>query len=93
MTRRAPSELEPVAGGATARLGGTRVEVPDAVAEALAADGVEVVRDPAVLAAMGRDWWPLSIGWAARGRVPALPAAVARPTRHRPGGVGPATLP
>jgi len=79
LTRRAPSELEPVAGGATARLGGTRVEVPDAVAEALAADGVEVVRDPAVLAAMGRDWWPLSIGWAARGRVPALPAAVARP--------------
>ena len=28
----------------------------------------------------GRDWWPLAIGWAARGQVPARPAVVVRPT-------------
>jgi len=28
----------------------------------------------------GRDWWPLAIAWAARGEVPARPAAVARPS-------------
>ena len=28
----------------------------------------------------GRDWWPLAIGWAAAGEVPARPAVVARPT-------------
>ena len=33
----------------------------------------------------GRDWWPLAIGWAARGDVPATPAVVAR-RRHRAGG-------
>jgi alkyldihydroxyacetonephosphate synthase len=27
----------------------------------------------------GRDWWPISIGWAVEGRVPARPAAVVRP--------------
>ncbi|HTX63538.1 MAG TPA: FAD-binding oxidoreductase [Acidimicrobiales bacterium] len=28
----------------------------------------------------GRDWWPLAIGWAASGQVPARPAAVVRPS-------------
>ncbi len=28
----------------------------------------------------GRDWWPLAIGWAVSGEVPARPAVVARPT-------------
>ncbi len=27
----------------------------------------------------GRDWWPLSVWWAAAGQVPAVPAVVARP--------------
>ena len=27
-----------------------------------------------------RDWWPLAIGWAARGQVPSRPALIARPT-------------
>jgi alkyldihydroxyacetonephosphate synthase len=27
----------------------------------------------------GRDWWPLTIGWALDGEIPARPAAVARP--------------
>ena len=33
-----------------------------------------------VRADAGRDWWPVAIGWAAKGMVPALPALVARPT-------------
>jgi len=31
------------------------------------------------LAEAGRDWWPLSAHWAARGQLPSLPAVVARP--------------
>jgi alkyldihydroxyacetonephosphate synthase len=54
--------------------------VPDALVDKIQGDGVEVARDPAARAEAARDWWPLSIGWAARGEVPALPAVVARPT-------------
>ncbi|MEO5678253.1 MAG: FAD-binding oxidoreductase [Acidimicrobiales bacterium] len=35
--------------------------------------------EPALVEA-GRDWWPLALHWALAGQVPALPAAVARPT-------------
>ncbi len=31
------------------------------------------------LAEAGRDWWPLALGWAIGGRVPAVPAVVVRP--------------
>jgi alkyldihydroxyacetonephosphate synthase len=34
----------------------------------------------AARAEAGRDWWPIAIGWAEEGRVPARPAAVVRPT-------------
>src|SRR5256714_6374066 len=55
--------------------------VPDAFLSALAAhlgpEGVAVGAD--VLDEAGRDWWPLAAVWASEGRVPARPAAVARP--------------
>jgi len=35
--------------------------------------------DDATRAEAGRDWWPLAIGWALDGHVPALPSAVVRP--------------
>ena len=58
------------------------VAVPDAFLTALAAhlgaEGVVVADD--VLDDAGRDWWPLSAVWAADGKVPARPAAVARPS-------------
>ena len=38
------------------------------------------VADPRTLAEAGRDWWPFAMAWALEGSVPALPAAVARPT-------------
>jgi alkyldihydroxyacetonephosphate synthase len=57
------------------------VPVPDGFLTALAAhlgpDAVAVGDD--VLDDAGRDWWPLAAVWAAEGRIPARPAAVARP--------------
>ena len=40
----------------------------------------EVTSAEAERAEAGRDWWPLAIGWAVDGEVPARPAVVARPT-------------
>jgi alkyldihydroxyacetonephosphate synthase len=78
--RVAPSPVDIGPGGLAERLGGQRIAVPDALIEALAGDGVAVSSDPGARADAARDWWPLSIAWAARGQVPAQPAAVARPT-------------
>ena len=35
--------------------------------------------DDSALAEAGRDWWPISMHWALRGEVPAIPAAIVRP--------------
>ena len=75
-----PSAIDAGPGGTTERLGGIRVEVPDALVDQLRADGVDVSSEPESREEAARDWWPLSIGWAARGQVPAQPAVVARPT-------------
>ena len=68
-------------GSRTVRLDVSPWPVPDAFLTALAAhlgpEGV-VVRDD-VLDESGRDWWPLTAVWATQGRLPARPAAVARP--------------
>ncbi len=71
--RRAPA-------GSTDHLGGRRVEVDDALRRRLADVCAEVSDDDGDRAEAGRDWWPLAIGWAAAGQVPARPAVVARPT-------------
>jgi alkyldihydroxyacetonephosphate synthase len=42
----------------------------------LAAKGVRVLSEQRERYEHGRDWWPLSIGWVARGEVPALPGVV-----------------
>jgi alkyldihydroxyacetonephosphate synthase len=60
-------------------LGGGHAPVPTVLVESLRSLGVEVADSVADRAGAARDWWPLSIGWAARGEVPALPAVVARP--------------
>jgi alkyldihydroxyacetonephosphate synthase len=62
------------------RLGGRRVPLPAEVRRAIEASGTEVLTDPESRVGSARDWWPLAVGWAARGEVPALPAAVVRPT-------------
>ncbi len=61
-------------------LGGERVAVTAGLRRRLEASGAEVRDDGAARAEAARDWWPLAIGWAARGGVPARPAVVVRPT-------------
>jgi alkyldihydroxyacetonephosphate synthase len=73
-----PVDAEPSA--VVDRFGGPRVPVPADVVARIAACGAEVVTDDAARAAAGRDWWPVAVGWAARGQVAARPAAVVRPT-------------
>lgn len=42
--------------------------------------GIQIADDAASLAEAGRDWWPLAIGWAKRGQVPARPDLIVRPS-------------
>ncbi|HEX6237176.1 MAG TPA: FAD-binding oxidoreductase, partial [Acidimicrobiales bacterium] len=75
-----PIELAGGASRATPELDAVRVDVPDAVLARLRDACAEVTVDPAPLAEASRDWWPLGMQWAIRGRVGGLAAAVARPT-------------
>ena len=74
-----PSEL-PGRNEPTARLGPPVGHLDEAFLEGLRATGAVITTDLAALAEHGRDWWPLSVGWAARDQVSALPSVVARPT-------------
>jgi len=77
--RVASSPVDVGPGGLAEHLGGARVEVPETLLERLRDDGVVVSSEPSARAEAARDWWPMSIAWAARGQVPARPAVVARP--------------
>lgn len=82
MSRRAvvsPTGVEGGAADAAERIGGRRVPIPRSVLERARALGAAVDEDPGARAEAGRDWWPVAIGWAAEGRVPARPGAVVRP--------------
>jgi alkyldihydroxyacetonephosphate synthase len=60
---------------------GPEAEVLDAeLLSALEATGAALISSLGERAAAGRDWWPLSIGWATEDLVGALPAVIARPT-------------
>lgn len=81
MTRPTPvTPVDALPAEVTERLGGRRVEVPADLARRLADACAEVSTTDADRAEAGRDWWPLAIGWAADGAVPARPGLVARPT-------------
>ena len=75
-----PSEVAGTASEVTERLDGPRVPVAPGVLDALRDSGAAVDTGPAARRDAGRDWWPLSIGWAVGGQVPALPGAVVRPS-------------
>jgi alkyldihydroxyacetonephosphate synthase len=62
------------------RLGGERVAVDSSLRRQLGEVCAEVSDDDMDRAEAGRDWWPIAIGWAAAGEVPARPAVIARPT-------------
>jgi alkyldihydroxyacetonephosphate synthase len=61
-------------------LAGAFVAVDTDLARRLSEVCAEVSDLDETRAEAGRDWWPLAIGWATRGEVPARPAVVARPT-------------
>jgi alkyldihydroxyacetonephosphate synthase len=74
-----PTSIDAAPADVTDHLGGRRIEVDDRLRRRLAEVCTEVSDDEADRAEAGRDWWPLAIGWAAAGQVPARPAVVARP--------------
>ncbi|MBV8463509.1 MAG: FAD-binding oxidoreductase, partial [Acidimicrobiales bacterium] len=75
-----PIAIDPSPAEARERLAGNRVAVDEHLRRRLADVCPDVTDDPAERAEAGRDWWPLAIGWAATGSVPARPALVARPS-------------
>ncbi len=78
-----PTPPTPVDGdraGAGDRFAGPPVPVPEAVVERIAAGGAEILSGDLDRTEAGRDWWPLAIGWAVRGQVPARPSIVVRPS-------------
>jgi alkyldihydroxyacetonephosphate synthase len=60
-------------------LRGHRVAVSPELRRSLADVCAEVSEADTDRAEAGRDWWPLAIGWAVDGEVPARPGVVARP--------------
>jgi alkyldihydroxyacetonephosphate synthase len=76
----APAPVEGGAENASERLGTGPAAVPESVLDRVRQTGAAVEVGIAERTEAGRDWWPISIGWAAHGMVPARPAAVVRPT-------------
>ncbi len=79
----APTPPIAIAGGAasaTARLDEPMVAVSDELLERLSGVCVSVTTDTATRSEASRDWWPLAMTWALENQVPALAAAVARPS-------------
>jgi alkyldihydroxyacetonephosphate synthase len=74
-----PIELAGGAGAATPRFAPV-VDVPDELLARLRGACAEVGVEHAERAEASRDWWPLAMAWATDGQVPALAAAVARPS-------------
>jgi alkyldihydroxyacetonephosphate synthase len=77
-----PTPVTPIdapPGAVTERLGGPRVPVGEGLLARLRDVCAVVEVDDASLDEHGRDWWPLALRWATRGKVPARPGAVARP--------------
>jgi alkyldihydroxyacetonephosphate synthase len=81
-TPTAPSSL-PGSQAPRPRLGPEAEVLDEALLVALRGTGAPLRDGLAERAEAGRDWWPLSIGWAAEDLVSALPALIARPTEQR----------
>lgn len=74
-----PTPIEGGAADAAERFDTRPITVPEALLDGVREGGGTVWTGTAERAEAGRDWWPLAIGWAAAGQVPARPAAVVRP--------------
>jgi len=75
----APDRPSPPSGTLGWHLESAPVHVPENVVSRLAGAS-PIVTEPEALDEAGRDWWPLTLGWAIAGELPARPALVARPT-------------
>jgi len=75
-----PIAFDVPAASVRARFESSTVAVDDTVLEKLRGICDRVETDGAALVEAGRDWWPLSIGWALGGEVAARPAAIATPS-------------
>jgi alkyldihydroxyacetonephosphate synthase len=73
-----PTPIDGSIEGITDRFPDSLSPVPGSVLVRIADSGAEVVTEGSPVAEAGRDWWPVAIGWAARGQVPARPGAVVR---------------
>lgn len=80
MTEPTPASELAGAGLPAERLGGAGGPLSAELLAALEATGAAVSAEDGRRAEAARDWWPLTIGWAAKGVVGALPSAVVRPT-------------
>jgi alkyldihydroxyacetonephosphate synthase len=58
------------------RFSGRHATLPTSLLEVITASGAKVVTEEGPRTDAARDWWPISIGWAVHGQVPARPAAV-----------------
>jgi alkyldihydroxyacetonephosphate synthase len=76
---RLPTSLPTAPGAARTRTDAPTRDVA-ALSAALDRAGVTWRADPASLDDHARDWWPVSIGWGARGELLARPSLVAAPT-------------
>lgn len=76
----APTPIDADPAAVTERLHAARVPVTADLLGRIASRGAEVRAGDADRATASRDWWPMAIGWAIHGAVPARPAAVVRPT-------------
>ena len=74
-----PSGPEPGPGTLHTHIGAPVADIDDAFVRRVE-EVCPVSRDAAQLDEAGRDWWPLTLGWAIAGEVPARPGVIARPT-------------
>ena len=74
-----PTLVSPLDGDAGERFDTGSNGLSPALLATLRATGAEVTDDRTVRQEASRDWWPVSIGWAAQGRVTALADVVVRP--------------
>jgi alkyldihydroxyacetonephosphate synthase len=78
-TPRLPTDLAAHPGHAVVRAAAPVHDLDDLRA-ALATAGVAVADDDRALDDHARDWWPVTIGWAAKGELAARPSLVVRPS-------------
>jgi glycerol kinase len=79
MTARLPTTLASGTGAVTVRTPAPSRDL-SGLRAALGTAGVEVRDDDATLDEHARDWWPVSIGWAAHGELLSRPGLVVAPT-------------